>query len=325
MPPFANTRVLLVGRFDGDSNVHNGFRRRAFERLGCALSVLDPGQRGLLERITGADLGERLTKAMEQHRPDVVVVLRGDGLTPQMINAARSKGTARWVNWFPDDSRGLVDLKRIGGVFDHLFVPGSDMPILLGREGARATYLPHACDPSVHKPHRSRGTYRANVVFVGAATPRREQLLTELLEFGVAIWGDGWRRTSLKDYCRGEVPGVEDYVRAYAGASVAINIHHVLDPDPAHDSRACNARLFEVAAIGVAQVVDARGDLPPLFEENSQVLIYQNEAELKGLVKRVLQEDGWRERLANNARQRALREHTYMHRAATLLTTVLRG
>ncbi|MEP6572218.1 MAG: glycosyltransferase, partial [Gemmatimonadota bacterium] len=110
---------------------------------------------------------------------------------------------------------------------------------------------------------------------------------------------------------------------AYAGATVGINIHQSIDPDPAHDSRACNQRLFELAAIGVAQVVDKRGDLPLHFEEGTEVLVFENPAELKGLVKRALHEDGYRERLHANARQRAMRDHTYMHRMLTLLEVVM--
>ena len=34
----------------------------------------------------------------------------------------------------------------------------------------------------------------------------------------------GWRRTKLRDYCRGELLSHEDYIRAYAGASVAVNV-----------------------------------------------------------------------------------------------------
>jgi spore maturation protein CgeB len=175
----------------------------------------------------------------------------------------------------------------------------------------------------VHKPLSARGPFRANVVFAGAANPRRERFLNELLEFGLALWGPGWRKTGLKDYCRGELPGTEDFVRAYAGATVAINVHRAGPEDRSGDPTGVNRRTFEMAAIGTTQVVDQRADLARHFEEGSEVLTYTTPDELKGQVKRAIQEDKYRERLSANARQRALRHHTYMHRMGDLLKTVV--
>jgi spore maturation protein CgeB len=163
------------------------------------------------------------------------------------------------------------------------------------------------------------------VVFAGAASSRRERLLGELVEFGLAVWGPGWRKTGLKDYCRGELPTTEDFVRAYAGATVAVNVHRTSPGDRGGDPTGLNRRTFELAAIGVTQVVDMRPDLPQHFEDGSEVLTFNTAEELKGQVKRAVQEDKYRERLAGNARQRALRQHTYMHRMGELLRVATGG
>ncbi len=321
--PFAGTRLLLIARFDDAFNAHNALRRRALERLGCAVTVVDPHERGLLDRLRRLDLEGRIALALRQANPEIVLTIRGEGLGREQIRALRKESGARWVNWFPDDIRALGLIQQVADLYDRVFVTGSDLVAALqaGRhDGVR--YLPLGCDPSFHRPMRSRGPFRANVVFAGTATPRREEFLSLLVEFGLALWGPGWRKTTLKDYCRGELGVAEDYVRAYAGATVAVNIHQSLDSDPARDIRSCNARLFEVAAIGICQVVDARADLGRHFEDNAEILVCQNPGELKGLVKRALENNPYRERLAANARHRALREHTYMHRMAELLSSV---
>jgi spore maturation protein CgeB len=169
---------------------------------------------------------------------------------------------------------------------------------------------------------RSRDQYRANVVFAGTATPRRERLLAELVEFGLAVWGPGWRRTSLRDYCRGEQLSTGNFVRAYAGASVAVNIHRTGDGDREAAGRGVNQRLFELAAIGVPQVVDARADLDRHFRDREEVLVYRNPAELRGLVKSALEDHTAAAQVAEAARRRALGEHTYMHRMRDLLGMV---
>jgi spore maturation protein CgeB len=145
-------------------------------------------------------------------------------------------------------------------------------------------------------------------------------VLSELVEFGLAVWGPGWRKTKLRDYCRGELLEHGDYIRAYAGASVAVNVQcsdASGDGDPG-----CNRRLFELAAIGVPQVVEDRPDIHRNFREGSEILVARSAADFKGLLSEALQDRAWSEQVAAGARQRALGEHTYMHRLATLLGAV---
>ncbi|MBP6670056.1 MAG: glycosyltransferase family 1 protein, partial [Gemmatimonadales bacterium] len=54
----------------------------------------------------------------------------------------------------------------------------------------------------------------------------------------------------------------------------------------------------------------------------SEVLTFTTAEQLKGQVKRAVQEDQYRQRLATNSRQRTLRQHTYMHRMSALLGAV---
>jgi spore maturation protein CgeB len=174
----------------------------------------------------------------------------------------------------------------------------------------------------VYRPLRSKDQYRANVVFAGSATPRRETMLAGLVEFGLALWGPGWRRTALKDYCRGEVASTEEYVRAYGGASVAVNIHHTA-ADGAEEGTV-NQRLFELAAIGVPQAVDARADLPAMFQPGEEVLVFRDAAELRAIVQTALQDLQAVEPIAAAARRAMLAKHTYMHRMRRIMEAVTR-
>ncbi len=169
---------------------------------------------------------------------------------------------------------------------------------------------------------RARDRFRANVVFVGTATPHRERQLGELVEFGVAVWGPGWRRTKLRDYCRGELLSHEDYIRAYAGASVAVNVACTDEGAEVRDPGA-SRRLFELAAIGVPQVVEEHADIHDHFREGSEILVARSPRELRTLTSEALHDRAWAEQVAAGARQRALTEHTYMHRLAELLQTVV--
>jgi len=321
--PYSGLRILYVAPLDESGLAHNALRQRALERLGCAVTLLDPERAGWLERLVRRDLESRLQSLLKQAEPDIVLVA-GHGVVP--VAAAehlRSGGRSKWVQILGDRLEDVESVRREAMAYDQVFVGATGAVKILDRHGVKhAHYLAAGCDPSVHKPLRARGPFRANVVFAGTASARRERFLEELVEFGLALWGPGWRKTGLKDYCRGDLPTTEDFVRAYAGATVAVNVHRTGEDDRSGDASGVNRRTFELAAIGVPQVVDQREDLPRHFEDGSEVLVYHTPEQLKGQVKRGMQEDKYRDRLSAAARQRALHQHTYMHRMTELLQLV---
>ena len=312
--------VLVVARFDDGQHAHAAQRCRALERLGCRVEAFDLLKRpGLLERVSRGDFRSRLRKAVDSSRVDLVLVIGTDDLEPDTVRDLRVSSGIPWINWFPDDLRTADEVRRHAPAYDRVFVSSSDVAArLTGGLTPEPIVLPLAADPSIYRPIRSKDQYRANVVFAGTATARRETLLSMLVEFGLALWGPGWRNTSLRDYCRGEVPSTEDYVRAYGGASVAINIHHTAGSNGTHESH-LNQRLFEVASIGVPQVVDARRHLETHFEPGRDILVFQDAEELRRLVEAALQDLPAAEQIGASARREALSRHTYMHRMRVVL------
>ncbi len=309
--------MLLVGAFDDALHAHAALRRRALERLGCRVTTLNLiGTGGWLSRLRRVGLHDRLARAIAGTAPVLVLVLEGAQVDPAMVVSLRQGGPT-WVNWFCDGRRTLEEIRPYAAAYDTVFVADGATVAALDQPGQPpAHYLPAACDPSIHRPMRARDRYRANVVFAGTATPHRERQLAELVEFGVAVWGPGWRRTKLRDYCRGELLSHEDYIRAYAGASVAIN---VACGEGGGSEPGASRRLFELAAIGVPQVVEEHPDIHRHFREGSEILVARTARDLRSLTSEALNDRAWAEQVAAGARQRALTEHTYMHRLAALL------
>jgi spore maturation protein CgeB len=320
---FSDTRVLLVGSFDEALHAHAGLRRRALERLGCRVSTVNLiGTGGWLSRLRRVGLHDRLARAVAGTAPGIVLVLEGSQVDAAMVASLRQGGGSTWVNWFCDARRSAQDILPFAAAYDAVFVADHATVEALDEPGNPPVhYLPAGCDPSIHRPMRARDRFRANVVFVGTATPHRERRLAELVEFGVAVWGPGWRRTKLRDYCRGELLSHEDYIRAYAGASVAVNVG-CTDENAAVRDPGASRRLFELAAIGVPQVVEEHPDVHEHFREGSEILVARSAQDLRGFTAEALHDRAWAEQVSAGARQRALAEHTYMHRLAALLQVV---
>ena len=318
-------KVLLLADLDPQRNPHALQRRRALERLGCRVTEVDLGRSpGLLRRVTGGGLDAQVARALTRDEPDLVLLLGAPELEADAIRRFREGegGRAVWANWLPFDLASVDQAIPQAAACDHCFAIGSDVAAHVGASlGREVGVLPLAADPSVYRPHHSRDQYRANVVFAGRATPRREALLAEVLEFGLALRGPGWRQTSLRDYCRGEALDTEEFVRAYGGASVAINIHERA-PGASATEGSCNQRLFEIAAIGVPQVVDRRGDLPDHYTPGVECFVFDEAADLKSAVEMVLLDPPAAQGVAEAARRTTLTRHTYMHRVRELLRRV---
>jgi len=312
--------MLFIAEFDDVYHAHSMQRRRALERLGATVTVFDLNAKpSLFERFRAGDLGRRLERCLDETQPELVLVNGNEALDEALVDRLRGRARARWINWLPQDLRDISQAIVLARPFDHIYGIGTDVAAeMADRLGRTVDVLAFAADPSVYRPIKTRDQYRANVVFAGGATPRRERLLTDLVEFGLALWGPGWRKTSLRDYCRGEAPSTDEYLKAYAGATVAVNIHHALvENDPREAS--CNQRLFELAALGAAQVVDDRGDMPRYFEPGREVAVFRDGAELKARVRELIESPSEAERLGQAARARLLQDHTYMHRMRHLL------
>ncbi len=318
-------KVLLLADLDPQRNPHALQRRRAFERLGCRVTAVDLGRApGLLRRVTGGGLEAQVEKAVTRDAPDLVLLMGGLELDPDFLRRFRegAGAAAAWVNWLPFDLASVDQAIPHAAACSHCFAIGSDVAAHVGAAlGREVGVLALAADPSVYRPHHSRDQYRANVVFAGRATPRREALLAEVLEFGLALRGPGWRQTSLRDYCRGEALDTEEFVRAYGGASVAINIHERA-VGGSTTGASCNQRLFEIAAIGVPQVVDRRGDLPDHYAPGAECFVFDDAADLKSAVETVLLDPPAAQGVAEAARRTTLTRHTYMHRVRDLLHRV---
>lgn len=88
-----------------------------------------------------------------------------------------------------------------------------------------------------------------------------------------------------------------------------------------------NPRTFELAAMGVFQLVDKRQLMPEHFtcsslknpREDAELAVFDSMEELQENILFYLKHPDLREKIAQNAQKRVTSEHTYIHRMKTLL------
>ena len=317
MPPvYSGVRLLLVAKFNLRYHRTGIALRDALRVMGCELACIEERTRGW-DSLFRRSLPRRLASALERHRPDLVLVYKGGGLEPEVIDALRSVTRARWINWWPDSPHVLDRSLRIGRAYDRCFLFDTYMVERHRALGRTADYLGLGFDPGFYRPLPDPSIPRAGIAFVGTNEPYRAGALEVLRDLRLSVRGPGWPG--------GPAYG-DDLVRFFSNADVALNIHQFFG-EPADRGRygtGANQRVFELAGIGTVQLVDAKADIARHFKEDAEVVLCRSAAELRAQALRLLAAPEEARAIGARARTRALAEHTWRHRLDELLTVSLR-
>ncbi|SRR6266566_133328 len=195
-------------------------------------------------------------------------------------------------------------------LFDHVFVfhPGYDVEFQrAGHPGAH--FLPHAVDTEFFAGKELERNYEVGWVgqVQGPIYRRRERILPMLSES--FRMNDFARRYSL-----------EEMANVYGQSRIVVNIGRDDFPQDA------NLRTFEAMGAGALLITSLPSELTQIgFGEGVHFIGYHEVREIKPLVRKYLAEDSARQRIADAARAKVLREHTYDERVKGLLGQVEGG
>jgi spore maturation protein CgeB len=275
--------------------------------------------KGAYQRAVNRRLDQRCRAA----RPDVVLVIKGGPIGPDVVRRVKRETGAVVLNFFPDNPLWMMPFEQIEP-YDLFFTKERYALRQLEMVGLRnLSYVPMYCVPSLHHPVPLEGTdsaaFRGIVALVGARYATRERLARALSDFPLRIWGPGWRRTdpSLGRMVAGGYVGGERKLAIYCGATRSLNPHH-----PMNDIVGVNTRTFELAAAGACQVVDLKDELPHLFKPGEEIVAYRDLPELRRQLTYYLAHPDEARAIGQNARRRALAEHTVRHRLEEMIAVV---
>ncbi|MFO7974020.1 MAG: glycosyltransferase, partial [Candidatus Hydrogenedentota bacterium] len=183
--------------------------------------------------------------------------------------------------------------------FDVVFLAQkAQIPLFQDAGIANVYWLPLACSPELHDVGALEREY--DISYIGRIQDdpddRRRKLLDEVRDrFPNHVIGQQWPA---------------DMARTYAQSKIVINaaVHHEL-----------NMRVFEAMASGALLITDNAEGLTDLFEEGTHFVLYRDDRELCDLIQHYLENEGARERIARQAREFVLENHTYDHRIEQLL------
>lgn len=313
----AGPHVLVTSTFPDALNRNPGIRSDLAEGFAELLGA---------ERVRHTPL-ELAVAAVRATRPDVVIAV--GSLVPDLADLRALRRAADAVGavlifWLTDDPYE----------FDYAFKAELYADIVVSNDSWAAQHyrhpdvhhLPLAAAPDRHfRPIASVAERETVLFFCGVAYPNRVALMRRiddlLCRHVVEILGAEWPDTLRCAVNRRLTPAqMADYA---AAARLTLNIGRDLDVANRRLSlpqATPGPRTFEVALSGSAQLFFVTGlEICAHFEPDTEILLVDGAADIARAIERSLDEPAAIEAIARRAQARALREHTYRHRAARLL------
>lgn len=294
-------------------DAHGGIAGRAWHQMRHQLPhKLGAGS---LRRLAREETASAVS-AVEQHRPQAVVVVKGDTLEQAFWDSIAGLPRATWLYDEVRRTRWTTErLARVGPIATYSALDD----VGFEAAGLDSRHLPLAFD---HRVVASPTTRRTPVVsFIGARYPTRERVLSSLHESGTPVraYGRDWSShpyDRLRTWRLGapDVPAGRDLARAaaydvMASSAATLNLHG--------DQDGFTMRTFEAAGVGGVELID-RNDLQHLYDPGTEVLSWTTPEELIELCRRAVADAAWTDTIRAAARARTLAEHTFDHRVAVL-------
>jgi spore maturation protein CgeB len=113
----------------------------------------------------------------------------------------------------------------------------------------------------------------------------------------------------------------------YNNANIVLNTHRPFNYKDNKNrlgivGKSINNRTFDVAACGAFQLIEFKEDLPNHFNEDEEMVSFKNDLELMKKLDYYMEFAEERQRIADNARNRVLKEHTFKHRMEKMLDII---
>lgn len=264
---------------------------------------------------------------VETFEPDLVLALAQAPLSIQALKRLKRDGVATAM-WFVEDFRLFTYWQAYAPYYDFFAVIQKDsFSGLLHNIGMQNTlYLPLAAQPNVHEQLKlssiEQRKFGSDVSFMGAGYPNRRMAFRDLIRFNFKLWGTEWDGDAiLAPYVQmsGARVSTEDCVRIFNATKVNVNLHSSIQAkDLVTGGDFVNPRTFEIAACGAFQLVDRRGLMAELFDDD-ELAMFEHVDELVPRIEYYLAHPEEREAIARRGQERVLAQHTYGARMRTLL------
>lgn len=244
----------------------------------------------------------------DEAKPDLLFhILVNDELTPEDLVAIKKiRPEAKTLMFSCDDQwRFPLAAAKVGHYDIGITTSPDAMPLYRAKGHAHVVLSQYGVNPEAWKP--MGGNLPSNdVVFIGQAYIGRPQFLGGLRSRGIDVYtrGHGFE---------GGAPD-QDNLRSYlCGAKIVLGLNWVAGGPEAGFGPQIKGRLFENAALGVFQLVNADRHLSRYFDKG-EIATYADLDDCAAKIRYYLDRPEERERITKAGQKRCLASHTWSRR-----------
>jgi spore maturation protein CgeB len=276
-----------------------------------------------------------LQSLTREFNPEVALTLVGFKLPIQMVHWLK-KQQVKTAVWFTEDPYFMDRTQVLSQYFDFVFTIDSAALEYYKNNGHLNAYqLPLATESQVFKPKPVEVKYKSDICLVGFPYPDRIQFIQFLLQntvYKIKVVGK-WSNALFRFRSNPKLMIHEGWVKPsvvanfYNGAKVVLNTHRPFNLKQNQNKlgiigKSINNRTFDVAACGSFQLIQFKEDLPNHFIEDEEIVSFKNNLELRQKIDYYLKSEEERQWIAENARNRVLKDHTFKQRLEKMLELI---
>ncbi len=325
-------KTLLVGDFSLGSLGLSYLN--AFKKLGINILIFDANKEYknrlfdlFFEQYHNQILNQKLYEMIKRENFDFIFVIKGAFIFPETLQQIKKTTNTSILNFNPDNpfnlNKGASNelIRKSIPFYDCYFIWGKFLISQLVKAGAkRVEYLPFAYDPELHHltdiTEEEKKIFGSDVVFIGSYDKEREELLINLVDYDLAIWGNGWDKlpffSSLRKKWKGKDAIGKDFSKICNTSR--INLNHIRK----QNGDAHNMKTFEIPACKGFMLTNRTKEQCSFFEEGKDIACFETPDELINKLERYLPDKQFREN-ASLAAYNKVKQSTYMERAKVIL------
>ena len=264
---------------------------------------------------------DRLIKAVQEAKPDLVFVLRGMDYWPETLLKIKKEHNTKLICWWLEGPKVIEKSIEKAPCYDFYFINSRYSVEEHKKKGIKnCFYLPFGADLECYK-RTIPVEYQCDVGFVGAWDQNRQNLLQSLTGFdNVSIWGPKWRKKDNKmlKIIKGDGIYNNDAAKFYSFTKINININAWYNYIPSGVS----LRIFDIPACGGFLITDFVEELPDLYKLPDEMETFKTQDEFIDKIKYYIKNASLREKIAENGYKRVIADHTYEIRMKQLLDII---
>jgi len=273
---------------------------------------------------------------IERFNPDFVLTFVGYKTDDQLLQLLKKNGAALGV-WLTEDPYYIDQSILLIEKYDYIFTIDLGAYEFYKRKfpAKNIHHLPLGSDPSLYYPSNSLiqdSLY--DLCLVGYPYPNRIDLINHILDqtsHTILLAGPNWKKYFNNKTDRLMIlnqwmePGVVSKIFSYS--KIVLNPHRPFNFNKNQnslgiESRSINNRTFDIAASGEFQLIENKLDLSQHFDTSQEIVPYGDFNECVHLIKQFVDDEQSRNFYKQNAREKLLKSHTFVHRVELLLKQI---